>query len=130
MNCEYCGSHCQASDKFCVNCGADLIHTYIESNNQEISNVDTQPKMMPDIDADTRRWSSAAIVGFVLSLIGMIWSGLVAVVCAVLGLVFSSVGISRTEHNNLKGKGMATAGLVISTIGLVFEIIYVIALFI
>lgn len=56
------------------------------------------------------RWSPAAIIGFVLSLLGC------TVVGAVLGLVFGVFGIVRCRGRRRKGMGLAIAAIPISVV--------------
>lgn len=61
---------------------------------------------------DMTKNNGFAIAGFVLSFI-----------FAVLGIVFSSIGLSKANKMNGKGKGLAVAGLVISLVSFVVGLI-------
>lgn len=67
-----------------------------------------------------QRTSGLAIAGFVLSL----------VFCGLLGLIFSIMGRNevRNSGGTVGGGGLATAGIVISIIRLVCEVIYVVVI--
>ena len=68
----------------------------------------------PEGYQDTTENNGFAIAGFVLSFY-----------FAVLGIVFSSIGLSKAKKMNGKGKGLAVAGLVISLVSFVIgAIIY------
>lgn len=59
-----------------------------------------------------------AIAGMTLGIVSlpMCWTGLLALVLIVLGIVFSSIGIRNASHG-APHKGMAIAGLVCAIIG-------------
>jgi|JI10StandDraft_1071094.scaffolds.fasta_scaffold459722_2 hypothetical protein len=65
-----------------------------------------------------QRTSGFAIAGFVCSL----------VVCGLLGLIFSIMGNNEVKRSDgtVTGGGLATAGIIISAIRLVLEVIYII----
>lgn len=67
--------------------------------------------------------------GFVIGLIGLVLSfipliGVVAWPLVILGIIFSSVGISKAVKGRATNKGLAIAGLVVSVIGLVICILW------
>lgn len=66
----------------------------------------------PEGYQDTTENNGFAIAGFVLSFF-----------FAVLGIVFSSIGLSKANKMNGKGKGLAVAGLVISLVSFVVGLI-------
>jgi hypothetical protein len=65
------------------------------------------------------RTSGMAIAGFVLSFF-----------CAILGLIFSILGYNECKRSNgmVTGDGLALAGIIISIIGMLMTLIYIIAL--
>lgn len=70
--------------------------------------------------------------GFVLGLIGLIFSpipviGVIAWPLVILGLVFSLIGVSRASKRRATNKGLAIAGVVLSAIGLVICVLWVVA---
>ena len=73
--------------------------------------------MMPPMMDMPPRTSGLAIAGFVLSLVA----------CGLLGLIFSIMGKNEIQRSGgtVVGGGFATAGIVISIIRLVLEVIYV-----
>jgi hypothetical protein len=75
------------------------------------------PPMM--VMPQVRRTSGLAIAGFVL-----------AFVCSLLGLIFSIMGHNECKRSagTVDGDGLAIAGIVISAIGLLVWIIYIIAI--
>ncbi len=59
-----------------------------------------------------------AIAGFVCSLVSIVifWLPGVNFITWVLGIVFSSVGLNRSNKQNLPHRGLAIAGLVIALV--------------
>ena len=57
-----------------------------------------------------QKWSGMAIAGFVLSFFGFL---------AILGIIFSTIGLSQTKNHKRKGRGLAIAGLIISILVLI-----------
>lgn len=78
------------------------------------------PGYPPPYAYGPQRTSGMAIAGFVLSL----------VVCGILGLIFSIMGRNevRNSGGTVGGGGLATAGIVISIIRLVLEVIYIVVI--
>lgn len=69
--------------------------------------------------------------GFVLGLLGLIFSwipfiGIIAWLLVLPGLVLSGVGLAKANRGEANNKGMAIAGLVLSVLGLLFCIGYVV----
>ena len=62
--------------------------------------------------------SSAAIAALVLgiSALLLIWLPLIGMILFILAIVFGIIGINKTKHHAMKGKGMAIAGLVMGCI--------------
>jgi hypothetical protein len=65
------------------------------------------------VQEQPKKYSGLAIAGFVLSFFGIL---------AILGIIFSSIGIAQTSKNKKKGRGLAIAGLIISVIVLIATI--------
>lgn len=110
MVCQNCGSIIDENQNFCPSCGA------AKADNSNTSEM-TEQKVK---DTAPQAWSGKAITGFVLSLVGLI---IAALPCGIIGLVFSSIAFTQTANKNLKGKGLAISGLVISLIDIVFGIV-------
>lgn len=64
-----------------------------------------------------KRWNGFAVAGFVLSFFG-----------GFFGLLFSIIGVCNATKYDDKGRGLAIAGIIISCINLIIEIIIIIAL--
>lgn len=109
MFCKNCGQQVPDESKFCLHCGANL----------SINETDEAAKDEPKAALKN---SGKAIAGFVLSLVSVVVGGydlvslLLAISCAVIGLVFSTIGRQEIMLKKKKGKGFAIAGLVISIV--------------
>lgn len=71
--------------------------------------------------------------GFILGLIGLVFSpipliGVVAWPLVILGVIFSAIGIAKVRGGRATNKGLSIAGLVVSVIGLVICIVWVVAI--
>jgi hypothetical protein len=67
--------------------------------------------------------------GFVVGLVGLVLSfipliGVIAWPLVILGVIFSSVGISKAGRGRATNKGLAIAGLVVSLVGLVVCVLW------
>ena len=103
--CKKCGAQLEDGAQFCAKCGAT----------QEAAQAPAAAPQAAAPVADNGPWKVFAILGLVFGIIGLVlfWFGLVGIIIAAVGLVFSILGKKSTS----KG-GMATAGLVLSIIGL------------
>ena len=104
-NCEYCGSKIQWPKEEVKTTQVverpTVIHHYVE-----------QPA------APTKRTSGAAVAALILALLGI----------APLALIFGIVGLRATSNpeDNITGRGLAVAGVIISLIQIFFWIIWII----
>jgi uncharacterized membrane protein YvbJ len=106
MYCPKCGEQNPDNSSFCSKCGAALTQT---------ASVSQRP-------LETARTSGLAIASLVLGLVGFLINPL-----SILAIIFGAVAMSQTGRNhNLKGRGMAIAGLVLGIIVAAFWIIIVI----
>lgn len=66
-----------------------------------------------------------AVSGFICSLIGLVllllWP--ISIPAEVVGLILSAVGLKKSKERNGSGKGLAIAGIVLSSIGLAIVLI-------
>ncbi|MFD0637194.1 DUF4190 domain-containing protein [Catenulispora yoronensis] len=76
-----------------------------------------------------RKTNGMAVTGMVLGIVSLVlfWAWFFGPVLAVLGLIFSGVGISQCGRTGQEGKGMAIAGLVCSLISASLWVLLVIA---
>lgn len=85
---------------FCANCG---------SSNEAVTKVETTDNNGGQVS------NGMATAGFVLSFF-----------VPVLGLIFSIIGLNKAKYLNGAGKGLAKAGLILSIIWMVLEVIAII----
>ena len=117
MYCKNCGYKNTDDAKFCESCGSKLI-----SENGVIEQTETTYSNSQPIEIkEERKYSGKAITGFVLSLVGMVFAGLI---CGVLGTIFSSISLVEIPKKQFNGKGLAIAGLVVSIVDIVLMIIF------
>ena len=92
---------------FCKNCGKEIDDRAVVCPNCGVQVGTVTPA--------EEKTNTLAIVGFVLSFF-----------VAIAGLICSIIGLKRAPSLGGKGRGLATAGIVISIIELVFVVIYII----
>ncbi|MCE2532066.1 MAG: DUF4190 domain-containing protein [Acidimicrobiia bacterium] len=68
-----------------------------------------------------------AVAGFVLSLVMWIPIPFLNLVLWILAVTFSSIGLRRANKQGLPHRGLAIAGLCISTVGVLFAIVVILA---
>jgi hypothetical protein len=76
----------------------------------------------------TQKTNGMAVTGMVVGILSLVlfWASLLGLLLAVLGIIFSSVGMSQCTKTGQQGKGMAIAGLVCSLIATAFWVAIVI----
>jgi len=115
MFCSNCGKEINEVDKFCQNCGTSV------ENGVAPETVNTQYNQTNNNAGKT---NPSAIAGFVCSLVGFLFAGII------LGTLSICLGVSAKKHiaifKNEKGEGLATAAIVIGIIDLVGAILIVI----
>ncbi len=97
MFCKNCGNQIDDNASVCIHCGAAV---------REIQTQQQQPAQS----------NTLAIVGFVF-----------AFLMPLIGLICSIIGLKKSKELNDNGKGLAIAGIVISSIDLLIALIVVIA---
>ncbi|MDE7452920.1 MAG: zinc ribbon domain-containing protein [Clostridia bacterium] len=102
MFCKNCGKEIADQAAYCVHCGA-------VTDNPSAFN--TQPVVTGN------RTNGFAIAGFVLSFFSYL---------AILGLIFSCVGLNYSKQPEYSGNGkrLSIAGIVISCVSIVFWVIF------
>jgi hypothetical protein len=112
MSCPKCGTALAPGAAFCSVCGTNLAAPPVQGLSQGVP-----PPMM--VAPMVQRTSGMAIAGFVL-----------AFFCSLLGLIFSIMGHNECKRSEgmVGGDGLAIAGIVISSIGLLIWVIYIIAI--
>jgi uncharacterized membrane protein YvbJ len=103
MYCAKCGAQNPDDGKFCQKCGATLTQTMAPPSAPTATSATAQPAVTGT------RTSGLAVASLVLGIIGLLINFL-----AILAIIFGAIGISQTGKDpNLKGRGMAVAGLVL-----------------
>lgn len=147
MNCPHCNAFNMNSAKFCAHCGASFESTNTQPNqnnyggyNQSSYNqggynnqyqgtyqqsqqytYNQQYQNYPS--NQTSKTSGKAIASLILSLVGIIIAGLI---CGIVGVIMAILAFNDMSKNPaIKGKGLATAGLVISVIDCVLMFIFI-----
>ena len=100
--------------KFCGNCGSRL-----EDNKCPKCDVKKTTKKEEVEVVSTGKTNGLSIAGFVLSLTSLLLSPL-----AILGLIFSIIGLVQINKNNEEGKGFAVAGIIVSAVILFFVLMF------
>ena len=100
--CRNCGKEMNDTDNACANCGTK-IETVSNNTTVVVNNTNTGS-------------NGIAIAGFVCALLGV----------NLIGLILSIIGISNAKKCDGKNKGLAIAGVIISSIRIVLTIILII----
>lgn len=95
---------------FCKNCGKDIDDKAVVCPHCGVATGVRQPSAATHNETNT-----LAIVGFILSFF-----------IAIAGLVCSILGKKKADELGGNGKGLATAGIVISIVSIVASVIYII----
>ena len=112
--CPNCGKNIDNNANFCVNCGSKQTKE-AEIKEEKTTTVESK---------NTVPVNGLSITGFVLSMISLLCCGLLSP----LGLIFSIIGVAKTEKEDTTGKGLAIAGIIISSIMLLLFIIMLLTL--
>ena len=109
MYCNKCGAPIPEGGNFCQKCGAAVEQSTAESQPSEI-----QPQPVQTATATTT--NGFAIAALVCGIAGLFLNFL-----SILAIIFGALGIAQTNKNpEIKGKGMAVAGLVLGIVVLLF----------
>ena len=130
MYCTSCGNRVNETDKFCSNCGAQIIQPFTDTNPELTAiltdaqaDIDAAPVdetvndvNIPEIPApviteekpakEAKKVSKAAVAGLIFGILGL---ALAATCCgcifaflpAILGIIFSSIGIAKSNNRTL-----------------------------
>lgn len=125
-HCSQCGAEVDESVSFCPACGSAL-----EAQNQQTVPQQTVPQQTVPQQAATQPVANTKLPLNVFGLVGMIagilaiilvWvSTWIGIVLAIVGIVFSSIGMAKRKNYN--APGFAIAGLVCSIVALVVVVI-------
>ena len=134
MFCRNCGTELKEGDVFCQNCGY-ATHYQQTAEQQLTSQPNLQPTTQPVLQK--KKVHGFAITGFVLSMLSfnfspdldivvakefLIFYAILSFVLAVTGLVFSVLGMHKAKKQQIRGKGLGIAGMVIGIICIVGSI--------
>lgn len=117
MFCHNCGNKLEENSNYCQNCGAKVVKAETQITNEQLPEKENE---------EQKKISGFSIAGFVLSLVGLGFCGLV---CGILGIIFSSIALGDVNKKQLKGKSFAVSGLILSIIGVVYNIIMLILIY-
>lgn len=121
MYCARCGTQSSEGDVFCRKCGFPINQTTAPASPMQTPQANSNAQVTTGI----KRKSGFATASLVLALVGIIIGP-----SLIFAIIFGAIALNKMEHNsNLEGRGQATAGLCIGTIGVVLWIAAVIWLF-
>ena len=115
IKCDKCGSEVDSNVKFCPNCGAKIEPTE-KAERVEVVEATVKDNSGNKVNNTEIGYNVMSIVGFVLSFIPITKFRLVALVISIIALV----QISKTKE---KGKGLAIAGIAISSLIVIYGLI-------
>ncbi len=115
IKCDKCGSEVDSNAKFCPNCGAKIEPTE-KAERVEVVEATVKDNSGNKVNNTEIGYNVMSIVGFVLSFIPIPKFWLVALVISIIALV----QISKTKE---KGKGLAIAGIAISSLIVIYGLI-------
>ena len=115
IKCDKCGSEVDSNAKFCPNCGAKIEPTE-KAERVEVVEATVKDNSGNKVNNTEIGYNVMSIVGFVLSFIPIPKFRLVALVISIIALV----QISKTKE---KGKGLAIAGIAISSLIVIYGLI-------
>ncbi len=120
MQCEHCGNQPAAGDKFCRQCGAPL------GEGQEATILSPTPSTEPSVTSEISGWAVASLILGVASIM------VLPLVGSVLAIAFGIMAKSeiKKEKDKLSGSRVASAGIIMGSLGLVLLVIALIIFFI
>ena len=89
-------------------------------NQSPVQQIHIHQPIAPQPQINQPAFSGLAIAGFVLSLIPSFY------ITQLIGVTLSALGINECNKSDKRGKGLAIAGLIISTVILVIQILMLI----
>lgn len=115
MYCFSCGKQIKEGANFCESCGKIINAQHrVSAEFQNTAQTDTQHLPEEKINA-------FAIAGFAISLVSLFLA--LGGIVPILGITLSIIGRVQIENTKQRGKGFATAGLIISICALIIVII-------
>lgn len=117
--CSQCGSKLNEGAMFCPNCGTAVNQNGAQNqvNNQAQQINNQQQNYNNGTQTGMQKTNGLAVASLVCSLVGLF---IFPLIFGILAVCFSVVGKRRILEFNEKGKGMATAGLVIGILDIIW----------
>ena len=158
--CSQCGTRIKDGGKYCTNCGAELDYNVVINNTNNTISTEVQANLQNNgvqqnnnIQKENNQAKDSthgfAIASFVCSLCGILFSritlGIIPldyvvdkdlgilfarITLGIIAICFSIAAKKQLKINNQKGKGLATAGLVIGIIDISIALVYYFIIFI
>lgn len=113
--CSSCGKELEENASTCNNCGKQVQKENTNSTAPNSSTVQVNQTVVTQ-----RKSNGMAVAGFVISLVSLICCG----GSSFLGLVFSIIGLVNAKNCDGDGKGLAIAGIIISSLFIIIFIIF------
>lgn len=116
MFCKTCGKDINENAVICPHCGCETGKPmqYV----QTVQTVQYEPAPQPV----EKKENTSALVGFIMSLLGL--TGILPFVGSIVGLILGIMGNKKAKEMN-GDKGMSTAAIIISAIGLALAVLAV-----
>ena len=120
--CSTCGKEINENAVVCLGCGAAVDGKYEAAVGGGPAQTANQPPSSPH-QRDVTKTNAMAITGFVLGCVSLLLSfwGIVGI----LALVFSVIGLAQINNYGGRGKGLATTGLILGILGVVWGVIVI-----
>jgi len=116
--CPNCGSQLNNDAVFCPNCGSSTEN--MQGKSAHANNTYAPPYQMPP-QQHVRKTNAMAIAGFSISCVSLFLS--IGGITAILALILSIMGAVQIKNTGDYGKNWATAGIILASIAIVWEII-------
>ena len=122
MFCKKCGNQLSEKDNFCTKCGYQVNEVAEEKAAAVESTVEVAPveveasaPVASVVVEEKKKMSGKSVAGFIVSLAGLFVS---PIICGIIGIILSIKGMKQTKSGELRGRGLAIAGLVLGIISI------------
>lgn len=122
MFCKKCGNQLSEKDNFCTKCGYQVNEVAEEKAAAVESTVEVAPveveasaPVATVVVEEKKKMSGKSVAGFIVSLAGLFVS---PIICGIIGIILSIKGMKQTKSGELRGRGLAIAGLVLGIISI------------
>ena len=127
MKCPACETELTNNETFCTNCGKRVDGAIDTPTGVESSNTNTENKVEETVQqanqpvaANTAKYNSTVITGFVISIISIF---IISIILGPVGAILSAIGLKQVSETNEKGKGLAIAGIIIGIAVIIIMVI-------